>query len=101
MIRNGLVVKDAVDAAIDKCSEAFNLRESIEHARIHAEQATNDSQRKLYAQRGKFYFTALVIFTLNLRHRRPAQPEAILRAYCFPVVLVNNRARHHPIGRVV
>ena len=45
-------MKDAVDAAIDQCSEVFNLRDSIEEARITAEQSTNDQQRKKYAQRG-------------------------------------------------
>ena len=54
-------MKDAVDAAIDKCSESFNLRESIEKARINAEQATTDSQRKLYAQRGMFMMPVVVL----------------------------------------
>lgn len=53
MVKNGLWVKDAVDSAIDRCSEVINLRDSIEGARINAEQATSDQQRKMYAQRGR------------------------------------------------
>ena len=67
-------MKDAVDAAIDQCSEAFNLRLSIEDARINAEQATNDQQRKIYAQRGlqnlRRYFE-LIIFQWYLSSIEP------------------------------
>ena len=52
VIRNGLMVKDAVDAAIDQCSDVYNLRDSIEDSRMRAEQASNDQARKSYAQRG-------------------------------------------------
>ena len=51
VIRNGLMVKDAVDAAIDQCSDVYNLRDSIEDSRMRAEQASNDQTRKSYAQR--------------------------------------------------
>ena len=46
-------MKAVVDQAIDQCAELTNLRDSIEEARISAEQATNDQTRKLNAQRGK------------------------------------------------
>lgn len=74
MIKNGLYVKDSVDAAIDQCSEVFNLRETIEKARINAEQATTDQQRKKYAQRGihnlRRYFE-LIIFQWYLSTIQP------------------------------
>ena len=52
VIKNGLTVKDAVDHAIDQCAELVNLRDSIEEARINAEQATSEQQREMYARRG-------------------------------------------------
>ena len=74
MIKNGLWVKDAVDCAIDQCSDAFNLRASIEDARINAEQATTEHQRKLHAQKGlhnlRRYFE-LIIFQWYLSSIEP------------------------------
>ncbi|KAH8117959.1 inositol hexakisphosphate-domain-containing protein [Phellopilus nigrolimitatus] len=74
VIRNGLWVKDAVDAAIDQCSEVFNLRDSIEDARIDAEQASNEQQKKAHAQRGlhnlRRYFE-LIIFQWYLSSIQP------------------------------
>ena len=74
VIKNGLIVKDSVDAAIDQCSEVYNLRDSIEEARICAEQATTDPQRKKYAQRGihnlRRYFE-LIIFQWYLSNQQP------------------------------
>ena len=46
------MVKEAVDDAIDQCSEAFNLRDSIEEARIRAEQVTDERQKRSFAQKG-------------------------------------------------
>lgn len=54
VIRSGLVVKATVDQAIDRCAQLMNLRESIEDARVCAEQASNDLQRRQYAQKGFF-----------------------------------------------
>ncbi|KAL5486072.1 hypothetical protein ACEPAI_7116 [Sanghuangporus weigelae] len=92
VIRNGLMVKDAVDAAIDKCSEAFNLRESIEEARINAEQATTDQQRKLYAQRGlhnlRRYFE-LIVFQWYLS---TIEPDIIRSVESFESFVKN-----HPV----
>ena len=52
VIRKGPTVKNAVDDAIDQCAEVFNLRNSIEESRALAEQATDERQKRQYAQRG-------------------------------------------------
>ena len=74
VIRNGLWVKDAVDAAIDRCSEVINLRDSIEDARACAEQAADERQRRLHAHRGlqnlRRYFE-LIIFQAYLQSTEP------------------------------
>jgi hypothetical protein len=41
-----------VDDAIDQCAEVFNLRDSIEEARIRAEQATDERTKRSFAQKG-------------------------------------------------
>src|SRR6266404_7055437 len=56
VIRKGPIVKAAVDDAIDQCSEVFNLRDSIEEARIRAEQATDEREKRSFAQKGMIYF---------------------------------------------
>jgi hypothetical protein len=55
VIRKGPAVKDAVDDAIDQCAEVFNLRDSIEEARIRAEQVTAEREKRSFAQRGPFH----------------------------------------------
>ena len=55
VIRKGPVVKAAVDDAIDQCAEVFNLRDSIEEARIRAEQATDEREKRSFAQKGLFH----------------------------------------------
>ena len=52
VIRKGSAVKAAVDDAIDQCAEVFNLRDSIEEARIRAEQVTDERQKRSFAQKG-------------------------------------------------
>jgi Inositol hexakisphosphate len=52
VIRKGPAVKSAVDDAIDQCAEVFNLRDSIEEARIRAEQVTDQREKRSFAQRG-------------------------------------------------
>ena len=52
VIRKGPIVKAAVDDAIDQCAEVFNLRDSIEEARIRAEQATDEREKRSFAQKG-------------------------------------------------
>ncbi|CDO71831.1 hypothetical protein BN946_scf184939.g55 [Trametes cinnabarina] len=74
VIRKGPMVKQAVDDAIDQCSEVFNLREAIEEARSRAEQATDERQRRLHAHRGlqnlRRYFE-LIIFQAYLQSTEP------------------------------
>jgi hypothetical protein len=41
-----------VDDAIDQSAEVFNLRDSIEEARIRAEQATDERTKRSFAQKG-------------------------------------------------
>ena len=53
VVRKGPAVKNTVDDAIDQCAEVFNLRDSIEELRTRAEQATDERQKRQYAQRGK------------------------------------------------
>ena len=52
VIRKGPAVKAAVDDAIDQCAEVLNLRDSIEEARIRAEQVTDEREKRAFAQRG-------------------------------------------------
>jgi hypothetical protein len=49
------MVKDIVDEMIDRCSAVYNIRDSIEEARIRAEQATDERQKRSHAQKGAFY----------------------------------------------
>ncbi|TFK90507.1 hypothetical protein K466DRAFT_660775 [Polyporus arcularius HHB13444] len=74
VIRKGPMVKQAVDDAIDRCAEVFNLRDSIEEARMRAEQATDERQRKQHAHRGlqnlRRYFE-LIIFQAYLQSTEP------------------------------
>jgi hypothetical protein len=55
VIRKSSAVKEAVDDAIDQCAEVFNLRDSIEEARIRAEQVTDERQKRSFAQRGMLH----------------------------------------------
>jgi hypothetical protein len=55
VIRKGPAVKAAVDDAIDQCAEVFNLRDSIEEARIRAEQVRDEREKRTLAQRGLCY----------------------------------------------
>ncbi len=52
VIRKGTAVKNTVDDAIDLCAEVLNLRDAIENARARAEQATDERQKRLHAQKG-------------------------------------------------
>ena len=52
VIRKGPAVKTAVDDAIDQCAEVLNLRDSIEEARIRAEQVKDEREKRSFAQRG-------------------------------------------------
>ncbi|GJE96251.1 inositol hexakisphosphate-domain-containing protein [Phanerochaete sordida] len=74
VIRKGPNVKNAVDDAIDQCSEVFNLRDSIEESRNRAEQTSDERQKRQYAQRGlqnlRRYFE-LIVFQAYLRTIEP------------------------------
>lgn len=52
VIRKGPTVKNIVDDAVDQCSAVFNLRDSIEESRNNAEQATDEKQKRAFAQKG-------------------------------------------------
>ncbi|KAI0701909.1 inositol hexakisphosphate-domain-containing protein [Cerioporus squamosus] len=74
VIRKGPMVKQTVDDAIDRCAQVLNLRDSIEEARMRAEQATDERQRKQHAHRGlqnlRRYFE-LIIFQAYLQSTEP------------------------------
>ncbi|THG97465.1 hypothetical protein EW026_g4541 [Hermanssonia centrifuga] len=74
VIRKGPTVKNAVDDAIDQCAEVFNLRGTIEESRARAEQASDEKQKRQFAQRGlqnlRRYFE-LIIFQAYLQSIHP------------------------------
>ncbi len=41
-----------MDDAIDQCSAVYNLRDSIDVLRVRSEEATEEAQKKVYAQKG-------------------------------------------------
>jgi len=52
VIRRGHAVKTSVDDAIDQCSEVYSLRDAIEESRTRAEEATDEKQKRAYANKG-------------------------------------------------
>uniref|UniRef100_A0A8H7Y3N0 Inositol hexakisphosphate-domain-containing protein n=1 Tax=Psilocybe cubensis TaxID=181762 RepID=A0A8H7Y3N0_PSICU len=74
VIRKGPAVKSAVDDAIDRCSAVYNLRDAIETARIRAEEATDDKQRRVHTSKGlhnlRRYFE-LIVFQSYLQSIEP------------------------------
>ncbi|KAI0255159.1 inositol hexakisphosphate-domain-containing protein [Lactifluus subvellereus] len=74
VIRKGPAVKAAVDDAIDQSAEVFNLRDSIEEARIRADQATDERMKRSFAQKGlqnlRRYFE-LIVFQAYLQSTEP------------------------------
>ncbi|KAF8802506.1 hypothetical protein BYT27DRAFT_7196707, partial [Phlegmacium glaucopus] len=74
VIRKGPAVKSAVDDAIDQCSAVYNLRNAIEEARLKAEQATDEKQRRLHTSKGlqnlRRYFE-LIVFQSYLQSIEP------------------------------
>ena len=74
VFRKGPIVKKVVDDAVDQCGEVINLRDAIEEARSRAEQASDEKQKKLHAQKGlqnlRRYFE-LIIFQAYLQSIEP------------------------------
>ncbi|KAF9453485.1 hypothetical protein P691DRAFT_780955 [Macrolepiota fuliginosa MF-IS2] len=74
VIRKGPAVKSTVDDAIDQCSAVYNLRDSIDTLRVRSEEATDDGQKKMYAQKGlqnlRRYFE-LMVFQAYLQSTLP------------------------------
>ncbi|KAJ3760289.1 inositol hexakisphosphate-domain-containing protein [Lentinula raphanica] len=74
VFRGGVTIKETVDNAIDRCSMVYNLRDSIEEARVQAEQATDDRQRRIQAQKAlqnlRRYFE-LIVFQAYLQSTPP------------------------------
>jgi hypothetical protein len=54
VIRNGLEVKRVVDEAIDRTSAAFNLRDSIETFRDHAQEAKMPEAKQTAIDNGEY-----------------------------------------------
>ncbi|KAH0833089.1 inositol hexakisphosphate-domain-containing protein [Lanmaoa asiatica] len=52
IVRQGPVVKNAVDEVIDRCAEVLNLRDSIEEERVKAVQATDEKQKRVHTSKG-------------------------------------------------
>ncbi|KAF8223849.1 hypothetical protein L208DRAFT_1314989 [Tricholoma matsutake] len=79
VIRKGPAVKDIVDDAVDRCSTVFNLRDSIEESRNCAEQATDEKQKRIHAQKGlqnlRRYFE-LIVFQSYLQSTEPDTMES-------------------------
>jgi hypothetical protein len=92
VIRKSSAVKEAVDDAIDQCAEVFNLRDSIEEARIRAEHATDERQKRSFAQRGTRYHYVDRFFHSSLR--RAPKSAALLSTHRFPSILAIHRARY-------
>jgi hypothetical protein len=58
VVRKGRAVKDMVDIAIDRSGEVENLRDSIEDARLKAEDTNNEAQRKEFTNMGMYISAA-------------------------------------------
>ncbi|PWN31661.1 uncharacterized protein FA14DRAFT_127972 [Meira miltonrushii] len=80
VIPHGLEVKQKVDDAIDQCSGVVNLRDSIEDARIAAEQAEDESVRHEKIQHGvnnfRRYFQ-LIVFQAYLDATPPVKLDSM------------------------
>ncbi|KAL1753037.1 inositol hexakisphosphate-domain-containing protein [Schizophyllum commune] len=74
VVRRGPTVKNIVDDAIDQCAVIYNVRDSIEESRSLAEQASDERQKRLLAQRGvhnlRRYFE-LIVFQSYLQSIEP------------------------------
>jgi hypothetical protein len=72
--RKGPAVKNAVDNAVDLCSSVINLRDSIEVARLRAEEAGEEKQKKMHTTKAlqhlRRYFE-LIVFQAYLHSTEP------------------------------
>lgn len=79
VIPKGLEVKRVVDTSIDQCSSIFNLRDSIEEARLAAEEINDDYNRRKKIQSGihnlRRYFE-LLVFQAYLANTPPDTLES-------------------------
>lgn len=67
-------MKHAVDNAIDHCSSVINLRESIEEARLRAEQASDEKQKRMHTTKALQYlrrYFELIVFQAFLHSTEP------------------------------
>ncbi|TIC33606.1 hypothetical protein E3Q10_00674 [Wallemia mellicola] len=74
VIRRGLEVKNIVDDAIDEAGDVYNCREAVEDARIKAEEATDETTKRQFIQKGlialrRYYW--LIIFQSYLQEAKP------------------------------
>ncbi|KAG6902829.1 hypothetical protein C0995_010714 [Termitomyces sp. Mi166 len=80
VIRKGPMIKNAVDDAIDQCSAVINLRDAIEKSRNQAESATDEKQKRAFAQKGlqnlRRYFE-LIVFQSYLQTTEPNARESM------------------------
>lgn len=68
-MRGGLDVKRAVDAAIEQCGETFDLHKAIEDAKLAADEAVDERQKRKESQRGLHHlrqYFELIIFQAYL-----------------------------------
>jgi hypothetical protein len=84
VIRKGRLVKDTVDEAIDRCGEVENLRDSIEDARVRAEESSNDWEKKEIAQNGKCIGRPGGTLKSNILHNRSSKLAEIFPANPLP-----------------
>ncbi|KAF5391632.1 hypothetical protein D9757_002462 [Collybiopsis confluens] len=74
VLRGGIPIKETVDNAIDQCAVVYNLRDSIEESRMQAEEATDDKQKRAFAQKAlqnlRRYFE-LIVFQAYLQATKP------------------------------
>jgi hypothetical protein len=69
VIRGGLEVKRAVDNALEKCGQIFDLHRAIEEARLAADEAVDERQKRKEITRGLHHlqqYFELIIFQAYL-----------------------------------
>jgi hypothetical protein len=80
VVRKGRAVKDTVDIAIDRSGEVENLRDSIEDARVKAEEAPGEAARREYTNMGlsnlRRYFQ-LILFQAYLQSIEPDTAQTL------------------------